>query len=97
MSQNFLDKYCKEPPQITEEIITKEEVIKHFTDHIEKTCINEDNIVHYSMPSEFIGKISSKSFWEIISDFLYFTMGFEYDMGWKMEYINDIFYKFMNL
>ena len=96
MSQDFLNKYCNTPPKIEMTPITKEEIIKHFTDHIEQTCINEDNIVQYTMPTEFIGKISNESFWHIIYNFLTFTMGFEYDMGWKMEYIDDIFYEYMN-
>jgi hypothetical protein len=88
MSQNFLNKYCSP--------ITEEEVIKHFTDHIEQNCINEDNIVQYTMPKEFVDKISNESFWRIIYDFLSCKMDFDYDMGWKMEYIDDIFYKSMN-
>jgi hypothetical protein len=76
MSQDFSDfftKYCDFPP----EYITEDDVIAHFVKYIKTTCTKTENIIEYTFPSEFKGKIKIEDFWSYIINFLEQKMSFK--------------------
>lgn len=76
MSHDFISRYCGAPSQVEPKRITQQEVIDNFTNYIQKTCIQTNNIVRYSMPDKFIGLIHPDEFWSYIISFLESTMKF---------------------
>lgn len=93
---DFISTYCGIPPEPEPSIVqvTEEEVIDNFTSYIKNTCVDEHNLVKYTMPIEFYGKIDKNQFWRNIIDFITREMDFEdYNLGeWKPELVYNTDY-----
>lgn len=91
---DFISTYCGIPPKSSIVQVTEEEIIDNFTSYIKDTCTNTHNLVKYTMPTEFYGKINKIEFWRIIIDFISLEMGFEdYNLGeWKPELVYNTDY-----
>ena len=73
---DFYNKYCTIPSPPKPELITKEQVIEHFTKYIDTNCIDTYTTIKYEFPSKFTGLIDKSTFWLYILQFLKNDMKF---------------------